>query len=702
MQAANTLDVLSLPDKYRFLSSYSASFTGTLSASKSMGVLQKGGHSLPGLFDNRPSSQGGSRQPNRSHSQGALTNESTAPLFGRSGGNSGISAMRSAWEGKSLAQHGAERRRPSNGGSSGRLGSKDCKSHDHHEHVLDNTPRHAQRTAAQMLSRPDIQQFARQYFNAYDRDRQGLLPFNSVRSILRQVHKEFRLPGLENNEAESLFKRFDVNGDQVLTFEEFFDLFLALLRRIAFDRTAITGRSFFIQKREEKIWSMWDKLKELGSGTFGTAYLCKHKRSGEVRAIKAVKKARAKVPVEDIEKEIMIMRQLDHPHIVRIFMWFEDSNKVYIVMEALSGGDLQEVILEFQKKRKGMKEDWIRLIIRQSTKAIAYCHNLRLIHKDLKPENIMLLKKDPNFDKPYAVIIDLGMAEMFSPSDPQGHELGGSPITMAPEVWQGTFGPKCDVWSLGCVLFQCLSGQHPFMAQSMNPKQWIRLHKRGPDWALIKTSGPGRNLCQQMLTFDEATRPAMVECIKHDWFETPRHMLGTVTPAQFQELESFCQANALKRSIMLELASRLPIEQAGNVVDIFKRFDVDGDGCISPDELQSGFSEMGIHDKGVIAKIFKTLDVDGDGHLSFSEFAAGVLLIFKDLLDDRLFSLFQRRDVDSNGYLDEQEAREFFASVTSMLDEEANAKSFKVLNELCNGSQTKISYADLREKLLGF
>merc|ERR1719437_386577 len=117
---------------------------------------------------------------------------------------------------------------------------------------------------------------------------------------------------------------------------------------------------------------------------------------------------------------------------------------------------------------------------------MAFCHNLRLIHKDIRDENIMLLRKDPDFDEPFAVIIDLGIAEMFNLADPTGHQVGGTPTTMAPEVWRGNFGPKCDVWSLGCVLFQLLTGEMPFMARSMTPSAWQQLHRRGPDWSLVR------------------------------------------------------------------------------------------------------------------------------------------------------------------------------------------------------------------------
>ena len=107
-----------------------------------------------------------------------------------------------------------------------------------------------------------------------------------------------------------------------------------------------------------------------------------------------VKKSRTALPLDEIEQEILIMRQIDHPHMVRLFEWYEDATRVYLVLDYLQGGSLKDVIVQLNRKdERGLKEAWIREVIQQSAGGLAYCHNLRLIHKDLKDENIMLLEK---------------------------------------------------------------------------------------------------------------------------------------------------------------------------------------------------------------------------------------------------------------------------------------------------------------------
>merc|ERR1719181_523815 len=152
----------------------------------------------------------------------------------------------------------------------------------------------------------------------------GIDPHELMR-VLDMLHTKLGIAKADAESVETLFKRFDLDTDNSLKFPEFFSLFIAELRRAAFDRSTLFGREFFITKQPGAPWDAFDRTKELGSGSFGTAYLCKHKRTGEDYVIKAVKKSRAKLPVEDIEKEIMVMRQIDHPHLVRLFEWYEDQ-----------------------------------------------------------------------------------------------------------------------------------------------------------------------------------------------------------------------------------------------------------------------------------------------------------------------------------------------------------------------------------------
>jgi len=303
------------------------------------------------------------------------------------------------------------------------------------------------RRTLELLADPDLEAVAQDIFRAHDVDHGGKLQLSELLDVLKTASRELDIASVDTAMAESLFKNFDVNDDKSLAFGEFMELFRTLLRRSAFDRSTVLRREFFINKVQESVWNVFERKKELGTGTFGTAYLAKRNDTGELRVVKQVQKSRTRMPLDDIEQEILIMRQVDHPHIVRLFQWYEDAGHLYLVLEALVGGTLKEVLMEMQKKNKGLKEDWIRKVIHQSCGGMAYCHSLRLVHKDLKDENIMLLRKDPEFEEPFAVIIDLGIAEMFSVADPTGRktshaasERGGRGSAAPPRRWPQKFG----------------------------------------------------------------------------------------------------------------------------------------------------------------------------------------------------------------------------------------------------------------------
>merc|ERR1712232_541449 len=122
-------------------------------------------------------------------------------------------------------------------------------------------------------------------------------------------------------------------------------------------------------------------------------------------------------------------------------------------------------------------------------------------------------------------------------------------------------------------------------------------------------------------------------------------------------------------------------------------------------ELRRYLLSMGIEDEALIEEMFKALDVNQDGMLSFSEFAAGALLLFKDMLEERLAEIFQHHDTSKNGQLDEEEAGEFLEDVFAAMDREKHESPTAVLEQLLrdcrSGSQRTVSYRQLRDYILG-
>ena len=127
--------------------------------------------------------------------------------------------------------------------------------------------------------------------------------------------------------------------------------------------------------------------KSLGSGTFGEVRVCVHKESGAQRAVKLLRKAH----MDEDERqmffnEINILKDLDHPNILKMYEFFEDDKRYYIVTDICKGGELFDEI----KDLGHFKEKDAALLIRQVLSCICYCHTNNIVHRDLKPENILL------------------------------------------------------------------------------------------------------------------------------------------------------------------------------------------------------------------------------------------------------------------------------------------------------------------------
>jgi MAP/microtubule affinity-regulating kinase len=171
-------------------------------------------------------------------------------------------------------------------------------------------------------------------------------------------------------------------------------------------------------------------------------------------AIKIIDKNKLdKATSKKLFREVRIMRLLNHKNIVKLYEVIDTPDELFLVMEYVSGGEIFDYLVAHGR----MKEKDARKQFRQIAGAVAYCHSLHIIHRDLKAENLLL---DENMN---VKIADFGFSNQFSP----GQKLNtwcGSPPYAAPELFQGKeySGPEVDVWSLGVVLYVFVCGSLPF------------------------------------------------------------------------------------------------------------------------------------------------------------------------------------------------------------------------------------------------
>ncbi|XP_078680406.1 serine/threonine-protein kinase ULK1-like isoform X1 [Branchiostoma floridae x Branchiostoma belcheri] len=281
----------------------------------------------------------------------------------------------------------------------------------------------------------------------------------------------------------------------------------------------------------------------IGHGAFAIVFKGRRKKRPESPvAIKCISKKNLSKSHALLGKEIKILKELQHEHIVSLLDCVETHTNVYLVMEYCNGGDLADYL-----QAKGtLSEDTIRLFFKQIASAMKALHAKGIIHRDLKPQNLLLSHSRPN-PAPQDIkikIADFGFARYLQ-SNMMAATLCGSPMYMAPEVITSQhYDAKADLWSIGTIMFQCLTGKAPFQASS--PQGLKHFYERNK--VLIPnlpagTSSALRDLLTKLLKRNHKERMDYEEFFVHPF------ICGSPTKPNFEELGDS----------IFELASPVPV-----------------------------------------------------------------------------------------------------------------------------------------------
>uniref|UniRef100_A0A8P4K893 MAP/microtubule affinity-regulating kinase 3 n=1 Tax=Dicentrarchus labrax TaxID=13489 RepID=A0A8P4K893_DICLA len=248
-------------------------------------------------------------------------------------------------------------------------------------------------------------------------------------------------------------------------------------------------------------------LKTIGKGNFAKVKLARHTLTGREVAIKIIDKTQLNpTSLQKLFREVSVMKILNHPNIVKLFEVIETEKTLYLVMEYASGGEVFDYLVAHGR----MKEKEARAKFRQIVSAVEYCHQKRIVHRDLKAENL-LLDADMNIK-----IADFGFSNEFT----LGNKLDtfcGSPPYAAPELFQGKKydGPEVDVWSLGVILYTLVSGSLPFDGQNL--KELRERVLRGKYRIPFYMSTDCENLLKKLLVLNPGKRGSLQQIMKDRW-----------------------------------------------------------------------------------------------------------------------------------------------------------------------------------------
>jgi hypothetical protein len=277
------------------------------------------------------------------------------------------------------------------------------------------------------------------------------------------------------------------------------------------DSECINFLNYLKEASPQKKFKHFYRIEEkIGYGKFSEVFLASEIENGHKWAVKIInKKMMNQAEREMIRKEVSILQNFSHPGIIKLKEVFDSHKTVKIVLEYVQGGDLLKKI-----KNEKADEGKIKETIQKILKVVQHFHYLGVIHRDVKPENILICEGNEDVK-----FIDFGLSTFTLPAENKNFKCGTLGYT-APEVFSGCYNKKVDLWSVGVITYAYLTGKLPFFSYSRDELVELTQNKEldFSDDIWNQYSHHALEFTKALLTKDPSTRPDCEEALLHKWF----------------------------------------------------------------------------------------------------------------------------------------------------------------------------------------
>uniref|UniRef100_A0A8C4I8E2 non-specific serine/threonine protein kinase n=1 Tax=Dicentrarchus labrax TaxID=13489 RepID=A0A8C4I8E2_DICLA len=304
-------------------------------------------------------------------------------------------------------------------------------------------------------------------------------------------------------------------------------------------------------------------------GQFAIVKRCREKSTGVEYAAKFIKKRQSRasrrgVRREEIEREVDILQQLQHPNIVALHDVYENRTDVVLILELVSGGEL----FDFLAQKESLSEEEATQFIKQILDGVQYLHSKRITHFDLKPENIMLL--DRNVPLPRIKLIDFGLAHKLE-AGADFKNIFGTPEFVAPEIVNyEPLGLEADMWSIGVITYILLSGASPFLGDTKQETlgNISAMNYDFDEELFSSTSELAKSFIRQLLEKDTRKRMTIQEALNHHWIKSCGPMEEDIATPEAEKKAEQLKTKRLKE-YTIQCHSSMP---QNNTYANFERF----------------------------------------------------------------------------------------------------------------------------------
>lgn len=272
---------------------------------------------------------------------------------------------------------------------------------------------------------------------------------------------------------------------------------------------------------------------ELGRGAFSIVYLATNKGTGQQYAVKVInKKDLGKDYEKNLKMEVDILKKVNHPNIIALKELFDTPDKLYLVMELVTGGELFDKIVE----KGSYTESEAGQLVRKIVSAVDYLHNLGIVHRDLKPENLLLKRADNDLE---IAIADFGLSKIVG-QQMMMQTACGTPSYVAPEVLNASgYGKEVDMWSIGVITYILLCGFPPFYGDTVPEifEQIMEANFDYPEEYWGSVSKEAKDFINKLLVVDSDKRLTAGDALRHPWLAVGAHGTGkTLNTVKFKEM----------------------------------------------------------------------------------------------------------------------------------------------------------------------
>jgi calcium-dependent protein kinase len=453
-------------------------------------------------------------------------------------------------------------------------------------------------------------------------------------------------------------------------------------------------------------YDYYDNLNEIGYGSTGIITKVINKNTKIIRALKKIILENKKYTLEEANKEILIMKKLDHPNILKVFEYYIlEEKEVYIISEYVEGEELFE---QLAKIKHFNEEDTYKIMI-QLFSAIKLIHDNGIIHRDIKPENIVLTN-DQNLN---IKLIDFGSCEIIN--NGKTNRKIGTPSYISPEIISGLdYDYKCDIWSLGVVMYFLLSGSTPFNGNS--PNEIYDKIKKGiftfNSNNFNNVSDEAKNLIKSMLVKDQDKRININQVINSNWVKKFDYLYLkelNIDEDYYKKIAFNLKNFTINNKIQIAYLSYLfhnnynyNDEEMINLIKVFYSINLNHNCRLSEKELENFLEKYSLNEGNSISNKIISLFNDqnnSDKGISFEIFGLLNMNINEYINSENIQKVFKLFDNEKTGKITINSMKKLFDPNNEIIDENIWNKFFEKINLSNDNPLNFISFSKIIKEI---